>query len=172
MPADYNPAMRLRSILFVCMGNICRSPTAEAVFRAAAQRAGIASGLTIDSAGTGEWHVGDPPDWRAIAHAQQRGYDLTALRARQVSRDDFARFDWILAMDRHNLAELKRLRPASYAGHLGLFLEIAPDLATREVPDPYDGGEDGFETVLDLVETASDARVARLRSTPVGQASA
>jgi len=170
--ADYNPAMRQRSILFVCLGNICRSPTAEAVFRAAAQRAGIASGLTIDSAGTGEWHVGAPPDWRAIAHAKQRGYDLTSLRARQVSREDFSRFDWILAMDRHNLAELKRLRPASYAGHLGLFLEIAPALAVREVPDPYDGGEDGFETVLDLVEAASDALVARLRETPVGQASA
>ena len=164
--------MRQRSILFICLGNICRSPTAEAVFRAAAQRAGIASGLTIDSAGTGEWHVGSPPDWRAIAHAKQRGYDLTSLRARQVSREDFSRFDWILAMDRHNLAELKRLRPASYAGHLGLFLEIAPGLAVREVPDPYDGGDEGFETVLDLVEAASDALVTRLRASPVGQASA
>ncbi|MFI4924349.1 MAG: low molecular weight protein-tyrosine-phosphatase [Vicinamibacteria bacterium] len=159
--------MRHRSILFVCLGNICRSPTAEAVFRAAAQRAGIASNLTIDSAGTGEWHVGDPPDWRAIAHAKQRGYDLSMLRARQVSRDDFARFDWILAMDRYNLADLKRMRPASYAGHLGLFLELAPGLATRDVPDPYDGGEDGFETVLDLVEAASDALVARVRRAPV-----
>ena len=154
--------MRHQSILFVCLGNICRSPTAEAVFRAAAQRAGLAARLTIDSAGTGEWHVGSPPDWRAIAHAERRGYDLSKLRARQVSRDDFARFDWILAMDRYNLADLKRLRPASYAGHLGLFGEVAPGLAAREIPDPYDGGDEGFETVLDLCESASDALVARL----------
>ncbi len=151
-----------QSVLFVCLGNICRSPTAEAVFRAKAQRAGLAPRLTIDSAGTGEWHVGNPPDWRAIAHAAKRGYDLAPLRARQVSRADFARFDWILAMDRGNLADLERLRPRDYAGHLGLFLEVAPHLGRREVPDPYDGGADGFETVLDLVEAASVALVERL----------
>ena len=160
------------AVLFVCLGNICRSPTAEAVLRAAAQRAGIASRLTIDSAGTGDWHAGNPPDWRAIAHAARRGYDLTPLRARQVTRDDFARFDWIFAMDGANLADLARLRPASYAGHLGLFLDVAPSLATREVPDPYDGGDDGFETVLDLVEAASDAFVARLLRAPVDRTSA
>jgi len=160
------------SVLFVCLGNICRSPTAEGVFRAAAQRAGIASHLTIDSAGTGEWHVGSPPDWRAIAHAKRRGYDLSTLRARQVTRFDFARFDWILAMDRYNLADLARLRPADYGGHLGLFLEVAPVLRAREVPDPYDGGEQGFEEVLDLVEAASDALVARLRDQLMGRTSA
>ena len=164
--------MRPQSILFVCLGNICRSPTAEAVFRAAAQRAGIASRLTIDSAGTGDWHVGSPPDWRAIAHASRRGYDLSMLRARQVTRDDFARFDAIYAMDRYNLADLARMRPARHAGHLGLFLDGVAGLAVHDVPDPYDGGEDGFETVLDLVEKASDALVARLAEVPVGRASA
>lgn len=151
-----------QAVLFVCLGNICRSPTAEAVFRAKARRAGIASRLTIDSAGTGEWHVGDPPDWRAVAHAAKRGYDLSSLRARQVTRADFGRFDWILAMDRSNLADLERMRPRDHAGHLGLFLELAPHLGRREVPDPYDGGADGFEVVLDLVEAASAALVARL----------
>jgi protein-tyrosine phosphatase len=153
-----------QSVLFVCLGNICRSPTAEAVFRAKARRAGLASRLTIDSAGTGEWHVGDPPDWRAVAHAAKRGYDLSSLRARQVTRADFGRFDWILAMDRSNLADLERMRPREHAGHLGLFLELAPHLGRREVPDPYDGGADGFEVVLDLVEAASAALVARLSS--------
>ena len=156
------------SVLFVCLGNICRSPTAEAVFRAAAQRAGIASRLTIDSAGTGEWHVGNPPDWRAIAHGAKRGYDLTTLRARQITRDDFARFDWILAMDRSILGELGALRPAGSAGHVGLFLDLAPQLEQRDVPDPYDRGADVFETVLDLVEAASDALVERLAAPAEG----
>jgi protein-tyrosine phosphatase len=150
------------AVLFVCLGNICRSPTAEAVFRTAVQRAGIASRLTIDSAGTGEWHVGNPPDWRAIAHAAKRGYDLSPLRARQVSRADFDRFDWILAMDREVLDDLESLRPAHYAGHLGLFLDVAPHLGRRDVPDPYDGPAGGFETVLDLVEAASATLIARL----------
>ena len=155
-------AARHQAVLFVCLGNICRSPTAEAVFRTTAQRAGIASRLRIDSAGTGDWHVGSPPDYRAIAHGAKRGYDLARLRARQVASEDFARFDWIFAMDHPILDELTRLRPASYAGHLGLFLDLAPQLQRREVPDPYDKGPDAFETVLDLIEAASDAFVARL----------
>ncbi|MEO8487002.1 MAG: low molecular weight protein-tyrosine-phosphatase [Betaproteobacteria bacterium] len=141
---------------------MCRSPTAEAVFRFAAQRAGIAARLTIDSAGTGDWHVGNPPDWRAIAHGRKRGYDLSTLRARQLTRDDFARFDWIFAMDRPVLDTLARMRPGHHAGHLGLFLDLAPQLARRGVPDPYDRGSDVFEEVLDLVEVASEALVARL----------
>ena len=153
---------RQHSVLFVCLGNICRSPTAEQVFRAAAQRAGIASRLTIDSAGTGDWHVGNPPDYRSIAHAAMRGYDLAGLRARQVEHRDFARFDWILAMDGMVLDTLTRMRPAGSAGYLGLFLDLAPHLGRREVPDPYDRGADEFETVLDLVEAASEALVARL----------
>jgi len=151
-----------RSILFVCMGNICRSPTAEAVFRVTAERAGIAQHLFIDSAGTGDWHVGAAPDKRAAAAASKRGYDLDKLRARQVTEEDFTRFGWIFAMDEDNLRRLETLRPAEYAGHLGLFLDLVPDADTREVPDPYYGGPKGFEHVLDLIERASEALVAHL----------
>lgn len=156
------------AVLFVCLGNICRSPTAEAVFRAAAQRAGLAARVTVDSAGTGNWHAGNPPDWRAITHAAKRGYDLAPLRARQVSRADFERFDWIFAMDRMNLRELEAMRPSRYGGHLGLFLDVAPHLGKREVPDPYDGGAAGFEHVLDLVEAASESLVSRLLGAGAG----
>ena len=159
-----------RSILFVCMGNICRSPTAEGVFRATAERAGIASQLFIDSAGTGDWHVGQPPDRRALAAAKRRGYDLAALRGRQVSIADFARFGWIFAMDEDNLRLLQALRPSEYSGHLGLFLEWVPGAAVHEVPDPYYGGPDGFERVLDLIETASEALVEHLRRQIIGSA--
>ena len=145
------------SVLFVCLGNICRSPTAEAVFRERAARAGMADRIAIASAGTGDWHVGQPPDRRAIAHASKRGYDLRRLRARQVSPDDFARFDWILAMDRSVLRELDAMRPEGHEGHVGLFLDIAPGLRERDVPDPYFGGDEGFEHVLDLIEEASEA---------------
>ena len=157
---DFDPAA---SVLFVCMGNICRSPTAEAVFRAALAQLGLEAQYRADSAGIGDWHVGSPPDRRAIQAANRRGYDLTALRARQVGLADFARFGWILAMDHANLRELETLRPHDYAGHLGLFLDFAPELGVREVPDPYYGGPEGFERVLDLVETASAALVERLR---------
>ena len=157
-----------RSILFVCMGNICRSPTAEGVFRSAAERAGIASRLFIDSAGTGKWHVGEPPDRRALSSAKRRGYDLAALRARQVTEDDFRRFGWIFAMDEGNLRELQALRPAEYEGHLGLFLDLVEGSALREVPDPYYGGPDGFEHVLDVIEQASTALVAHLRREVLG----
>jgi protein-tyrosine phosphatase len=151
------------SVLFVCMGNICRSPTAEAVFRHRAALAGLARYVEVGSAGTGNWHVGDPPDRRAIAHAARRGYDLTKLRARQVVVDDFERFGWILAMDRSNLRELTSLRPEGFRGHLGLFLDVAPSIGVREVPDPYYGGREGFERVLDLIEQASDALIDRIR---------
>ena len=152
----------LASVLFVCMGNICRSPTAESVFRAHAVRAGLHDRLVIASAGIGDWHVGQPPDDRAILHARRRGYDLSRLRARQVTRDDFARFDWILAMDRRNLRDLQALKPESYAGYLGLFLDLVPDLGVREVPDPYFGNAEGFEKVLELTERASEALLARI----------
>jgi protein-tyrosine phosphatase len=150
------------SILFVCLGNICRSPTAEGVLRDMAARLGVADQLRIDSAGTGGWHVGSPPDRRAIQAARRRGYDLAALRARQVDPRDFERYGWILAMDESNLKMLQAMRPPDYRGHLGLFLELAPVLAVREVPDPYYGGLEGFEHVLDLTEAASRAMLARL----------
>ena len=152
------------AVLFVCMGNICRSPTAESVFREHARQAGLLEALLIESAGIGDWHVGEPPDKRAIVHARRRGYDLEALRARQVTPDDFARFDYILAMDRRNLRDLDELRPADYGGHLGLFLDFAPHVDLREVPDPYYGGPEGFETVLELVERASEGLLAHIRA--------
>lgn len=158
------PAAAQAAVLFVCAGNICRSPTAEGVFRTCVEHAGLQDRLLIDSAGTGDWHVGQPPDPRAIAHARRRGYDLSDLRARQIRHDDFARFDWILAMDLRNLRELSAMRPAGYAGHLGLFLDFAPELGLREVPDPYFGGDDGFEKVLELTERASEALLAEMRT--------
>ena len=144
------------------MGNICRSPTAESVFRDRAARVGLADRLLIESAGIGDWHVGQPPDKRAIVHARRRGYDLSCLRARQVVREDFTRFGWILAMDLRNLRDLQALRPADHAGYLGLFLDFVPELGLREVPDPYFGGADGFETVLELAERASEGLLARI----------
>jgi protein-tyrosine phosphatase len=150
-------------VLFVCLGNICRSPTAEGVFRASVARAGLAARIHVDSAGTGDWHVGRPPDNRAVAAARDRGYDLTDLRARQVRRSDFSRFDWILAMDRANLTALKALRPPAYAGHLGLFLELAPELGIIEVPDPYYGGSPDFVRMLDLIERASETLILHLQ---------
>jgi protein-tyrosine phosphatase len=141
--------VRLR-VLMVCLGNICRSPTAEAVLRHKLAAAGFDGQVEVDSAGTGSWHVGDPPDARSQRHALRRGYELSALRARQVCDADFERFDLILAMDEDNLAELARLRPAGGRAELRLF-------ASRPVPDPYAGGAAGFEQVLDLVEAASEA---------------
>ena len=159
------PATRAEAqVLFVCLGNICRSPTAEGVFRAAVVRAGLDARIRVDSAGTGDWHVGRAPDRRAVEAARLRGYDLTGLRARQVRRSDFAHFDWILAMDRANLAALEALRPPSYAGHLGLFLDVAPALGVAEVPDPYYGGAPDFVRMLDLIEQASAALVVRLQT--------
>lgn len=141
-------------ILFVCMGNICRSPTAEAVFRKHLEVAGLASQVEIDSAGTGDWHVGKPPDERARQAGAGRGYDLESLRARQFSPSDFQRFDLILAMDHDNLQRLQALRGSESGAELDLLLGRY-SLAQGVVPDPYYGGEDGFEEVLDLIEQAS-----------------
>ena len=154
----------MQRVLFVCLGNICRSPTAEAVFRARAEERGMLDGLHIDSAGTGSWHVGKAPDRRTLAAAVRRGYQMDELRARQVQRDDFNRFDFILAMDHANLSDLMRLRPRDFAGHLGLFLEFHPETPNGlDVPDPYYGGGKGFERVLDLVECACDGLLDHLR---------
>lgn len=147
------------------MGNICRSPTAEAVFRACVEEAGLAQNILIDSAGTHDYHIGEPPDTRTQRAARQRGYDMSALRGRQVEAADFERFDYVLAMDQANLAILQRLRPRDADSHLGLFLEYARRHHEREVPDPYYGGADGFERVLDMVEDAAEGLLEHLRRT-------
>jgi protein-tyrosine phosphatase len=152
----------LTNVLFVCTGNICRSPTAEGVFRTTVERAGMQSSIIIDSAGTHDYHLGSPPDPRAVYAAALRGYDIAGLRARRVSRQDFAQFDWVLAMDRANLRVLEKLKPASYHGNLALFLDLAPGMAGREVPDPYCGGAEDFTRVIDLVEIASEALLERV----------
>lgn len=153
----------MRAILFVCLGNICRSPTAEAVFRQRVEQQGLAGGLMIDSAGTGDWHTGKSPDSRARRAAAARGYNMEGMVARQVERADFSRFDYVLAMDQANLGDLIRLRPEDFTGHLGLFLDFAAGQDVTEVPDPYYGAADGFDTVLDLIEAASDGLIRALR---------
>ena len=151
------------SVLFVCMGNICRSPTAEAVFRHYVESAGVSEHILIDSAGTHAYHVGDPPDLRSQRAALQRGYDLSKLRGRQVCREDFRRFDYVLAMDSSNLGILQRLAAPGSSAVTRLFLEYARHHAEREVPDPYYGGEDGFEHVLDMVEDAAQGLLEEIR---------
>jgi protein-tyrosine phosphatase len=146
-------------VLFVCLGNICRSPTAEAVFRREAEKAGWGSMFRVDSAGIADYHVGKAPDTRTCEHARMRGYDLSVLRARQVEAADFERFDLVLAMDASVLSALRKLQKNGTAAkaEIGLFLDYLPDHEGRDVPDPYYGGADGFETVLDLTEAGSTA---------------
>lgn len=150
-------------VVFVCMGNICRSPTAEAVFRNQVTSAGLDERIHIDSAGTHDYHIGEPPDPRTRQAAAQRGYDMSDLRGRQVAAADFERFDYVLAMDHANLSILQRLRPREAKGHLGLFLEFARRHEELEVPDPYYGGKEGFERVLDMVEDAAEGLLAHIR---------
>jgi len=142
-------------VLFVCMGNICRSPTAEVVFRHYVERAGLSEKIVIDSAGTHDYHIGSSVDSRTQKAAQQRGYDMSDLRGRQVEAADFSSFDYVLAMDHGNLAILQNLAPKNGNTHPKLFLEYARYHAELEVPDPYYGGADGFERVLDMVEDAA-----------------
>lgn len=152
------------SVLFVCLGNICRSPTAEGVFRAKVKAHPLLKNndLTIDSAGTAAWHVGKQPDTRAQAATKKRGYELSSISARQVTDSDFNRFDYILAMDLDNLNHLTEMASTlGYKGHLGLLLDLL-DAPIREVPDPYYGGEEGFDNVLDLVESASDKLIEKI----------
>ena len=150
-------------ILFVCMGNICRSPTAGGVFRAHARRLAPALDIEFDSAGTHAYHVGEPPDPRSIDAAARRGIDLTDLRARQVSDDDFGRFDLIVAMDRLNHATLLDRSPPEYRERVRTLLEFAGKAAPADVPDPYYGGAGGFDDVLDLVESAVEGLLAEVR---------
>jgi protein-tyrosine phosphatase len=160
VPANAPPSF---GILFVCMGNICRSPTAEGVFRRTVAAESLAFTLNIDSAGTHAYHVGKPPDPRARRAAETRGIDLTGKRARQVTVDDFARFDLVLAMDELNHATLLELCPPEHRDRVRLFLEFAPQLGRVDVPDPYYGGNNGFEYVLDLVEEASRGLLEHVR---------
>lgn len=144
-------------VLFVCMGNICRSPTAHGVFRKLVEEAGLADRIEIDSAGTHAWHVGEPPDPRAQATALGRGVRLSDLRARRARPEDFLQFDYVLAMDQDNYHALSAICPGGRGleRRLMLFLDFAPGLRVREVPDPYYGGPGGFEQVFDLVEAAA-----------------
>jgi protein-tyrosine phosphatase len=150
--------MKERRILFVCTGNICRSPTAEGVLRHLARAQSI--DLHVESAGIGDWHIGQPPDQRSLHHARSRGYDLSAQRARQVRPRDFEEFDMILAMDRGHLRALQQMAPPRHHAKIRLFA------ADRDVPDPYYGGADGFEQVLDLVEAQCRRLIEELRQSP------
>ncbi len=151
-------------ILFVCLGNICRSPTAEAVVRGIAAREAPELSITVDSAGTANYHPGSPPDRRSQVAARKRGYELSTLRARQVRDEDFSQFDLILAMDRSNLQDLLAMAPLAARGKIQLFLDNAPEQPVREVPDPYYGGSNGFEAVLDLIEASARGLLRRLRT--------
>jgi protein-tyrosine phosphatase len=150
-------------VLFVCLGNICRSPMAQGVFEARVREEGLSDYIACDSAGTGQYHTGSTPDARACAATALRGIDLSAQRARQVREKDFLTSQYILAMDRQNLRILRKLVPPHYTGQLALFLDYAPQLAEREIPDPYFGGPEGFTHVLDLVGEASVGLLADIR---------
>ncbi len=152
----------MHRILFVCLGNICRSPTAEAVFRKLVEEAGYQDEFEIDSAGTSAYHIGEAPDRRSQAAARRRGYDMSGLRARQVTPADFEYYDLILAMDNNNLRELVSQCPQSLRPKVRLFLEYGQRFHEKEVPDPYYGGKDGFDHVLDLIEDASRGLLASL----------
>jgi protein-tyrosine phosphatase len=151
-------------ILFVCMGNICRSPSAEGVFRSLLSARAPQLAVEVDSAGTHDYHVGEPPDDRAIAAARRRGIDLSSLRARTVQAGDFDYYDLILAMDEQNLRELRRRAPAERHDRIRLMMEFVPASAVRAVPDPYYGGAQGFEQVLDLLEEAAEGLLSEILS--------
>mgnify|MGYP002653667005 CR=1 FL=1 len=149
----------MTSVLFVCLGNICRSPLAEGVFRATVENAGLSDRFLIDSAGTGAWHAGDPPDPRSIEVAARHGIDLSAQRARQVTDRDFTQFDFILAMDSNNLSTLKSRTRKDHPG-LRLFLNSPP----TDVPDPHYGGDDGFERVYQMIDVGSRSLLTALKA--------
>ncbi|MGB8856321.1 MAG: low molecular weight protein-tyrosine-phosphatase [Burkholderiales bacterium] len=153
----------MTKILFVCMGNICRSPTAEAVLHHLVRRQGLEEHISVDSAGTIGFHSGEPPDKRATLHAARRGYDLSRIRARQINQPDYELFDYVLAMDKQNIAWLKKQIPNEYMHKLRLFLDFSEKYAGQDVPDPYYGNADGFETVLDMTEDAARGLLAHLQ---------
>jgi protein-tyrosine phosphatase len=154
--------MAKHRLLFVCLGNICRSPMAEGVFRQVAEEAGVAHLFEIDSAGMGDWHTGDAPDARAQKAARRRGIDISGQTARKVELEDFDDFDLLIAMDASNVADLYDLAPHEARHKIRRFLEYAPHLGTMDVPDPYYGAAAGFDHALDLIEAASRALLADL----------
>lgn len=151
------------TVLFVCMGNICRSPTAHGVFETLVAKFGLQHVIAVESAGTGNWHAGEAPDIRARQAARQRGYDIDHLRARQVLESDFCRCDYVLAMDRDNLLQLEALKPSPFSGELRLLLDYASGIEDSEVPDPYYGGDGGFDRVLAMVENAAEGLLRHIR---------
>lgn len=153
------------NVLFVCTGNICRSPTAEGVFRGLIAAQGLNDRIAADSAGTHGYHIGEPPDSRSVGAARTRGYDISDLRARRVHPADFSRFDLILAMDRGHHRDLNAACPADQRHRLRMFLDFAPQFGTKDVPDPYYGGTDGFALVLDMAEAGARGILAHLGET-------
>ena len=151
-------------VLFVCLGNICRSPTAEGVFRDLVRREGLAERIRTDSCGTSGWHIGNPPDSRACAEAERRGIDLSDLRARQIRESDFNEFDYILGMDDQNITNLQSMCPTNHKDRIKLFLSYAPDVGRHDVPDPYYGGPDGFRDVFDMIDQASHGLLSDIRT--------
>ncbi len=151
------------SVMFVCLGNICRSPTAHGVFEQVVRDNGLQQHIRVESSGTGDWHIGESPDKRATVAAAKRGYDLQHLVAQQLMPRDFEQMDYILAMDRENLANIEAMKPTSYHGKTGLFLAYAPAAEVDEVPDPYYGGVHGFVLVLDLIAGASHGLLSQIR---------
>lgn len=155
-------------VLFVCMGNICRSPTAHGVFRTLLEREGLSHLIATDSAGTHAYHVGNPPDKRAQATALGRGVDLSDLVARRVEAEDFEAFDYVLAMDQDNYISLCEICPDQHVDKISLLMDFAPGMRTREVPDPYYGGSSGFDRVFDLVEAAAEGLLEEIRRRHLG----
>jgi low molecular weight protein-tyrosine phosphatase len=154
--------MARHRLLFVCLGNICRSPMAEGVFRRIAEEEGVLDLFDIDSAGLGHWHIGQAPDSRAQKAARGRGIDISGQSARQVKHGDFARYDLLLAMDEDNFQELVQLAPADARHKVRRFLDFAPKARTKNVPDPFFGGPEGFDHALDLIEQAARGLLASL----------
>ncbi len=152
------------SVLFVCMGNICRSPTAHGVFRSLVLQEKLADAIEIDSAGTHAYHVGNEPDRRAQETARRRGIDLSDLVARRVDPTDFDRFDYVVAMDQDNYLSLSEICPEEHRDKIYMFMDFAAETRSREVPDPYYGGAAGFERVFDMVEAASAGLLTEIRS--------
>jgi len=158
-------------VLMVCLGNICRSPTAQGIFEHRVQQRGLTHCIEVDSAGTSGWHINEPPDPRSISAALTRGYDLSTQRGRQVTEQDFAEFHYVLAMDIQNLQALRALCPLHYDGYLGRLLDFSKSKRRLDVPDPYHGGSSGFELVLDLIEEASEGLLQHiLRNRPIAKA--